>query len=563
MFLICVTPAFCQLGHLSRSDSGRVLSYLDNYNRFLASGDNKEASRMMNEIAYIYWNHNDARTAISYYEKSLQLNGNIENENGIAMIHNNLGMLYNDIEDYNKALNHFKITLGTRRAKNEPTGIISALVNLSVVSNNLKQYTESINYLLEALSLSRQMNDPQQMSSVYAMLSETYEKKGDVEESMKYFQLFKSFHDLLQKKEISKLSSDLITDSIQKQMKEIELQRKALEVKEKQYLLDSTTSINKSLYSNLNRQEIALRLYMSEEKLKEDNAVIIQQKQRAEIEKKNHLRDILLVISGFLVVLGAALIFYNRKIAASNIRLQQQNLAIEKQKEELEESNLVKTKIFSIIAHDLRSPLTAVQSFFNVIHLYDVDEEIKTLFTKMERDLGTLAGVLDTLLNWAMAHLHELKPQVKPVKVSLAVEENVELLTPVANQKSVKISNTVPEDLVATTDLDMTKIIVRNLVQNALKFTRKGGEVSISGKRVNGCVYVTVSDNGVGMNKEKVDSLFNFKSNQSTRGTSNEKGTGLGMVLCSELIKLCEGEIIVESEINKGTDITLKFSTPV
>jgi two-component system, sensor histidine kinase and response regulator len=564
LWLIClsVTQGLCQIEHLNRSDSGKVLSSLSNYDKFIAAGDKKEASRMMDDVATVYWNHNDTRAAIKYFEKSLQLNAQIENENGMAMIHNNLGMLYNDVEDYQSALSHFKITLKTRRAKNEPTGIVSALVNLSVVCNNLKQYAESVAYLQEALSLSRQINDPQQMSSVYAMLSETYEKKGDVDESMKYFQLFKSFHDILQKKEISKLSGDIIQDSLQKQLKELELQKKAIEIKEKEYQLDSTTSLNKSLYSNLNRQQIAYRLLESEENLRKENAIVLQQRHAAEIAQKNHVRDILVVVSIFLIALGVALVFYNRLIASKNKRLLEQNLAIEKQKEELEESNLVKTKIFSIIAHDLRSPLNAVQSFFNVIHLYEVGDDVKNLFTKMGRDLSSLSGVLDTLLNWAMAHLHELKPQVKPVNIWLAVNENVELLTPVAEQKSVVLINNVPSDLMAATDLDMTKIVVRNLVQNALKFTRKGGTVTINGKTEQGSVLLTVCDTGVGMSNEKIDSLFSFKSNQSTKGTSNEKGTGLGLVLCAELVKLCEGEILIDSEINKGTTATLKFNTP-
>ena len=564
LWLIClsVTQGLSQIEHLNRSDSGKVLSSLSNYDKFIAAGDKKEASRMMDDIATVYWNHNDTRAAIKYFEKSLQLNAQIENENGMAMIHNNLGMLYNDVEDYQSALSHFKITLKTRRAKNEPTGIISALVNLSVVCNNLKQYAESVAYLQEALSLSRQINDPQQMSSVYAMLSETYEKKGDVDESMKYFQLFKSFHDILQKKEISKLSSDIVQDSLQKQLKELELQKKAIEIKEKEYQLDSTTSLNKSLYSNLNRQQIAYRLLESEENLRKENAIVLQQRHAAEIAHKNHIRDILVVVSVFLIALGVALVFYNRLIASKNKRLLEQNLAIEKQKEELEESNLVKTKIFSIIAHDLRSPLNAVQSFFNVIHLYEVGDDVKNLFTKMGRDLSSLSGVLDTLLNWAMAHLQELKAQVTPVNLWLAVNENVELLTPVAEQKSVAIINKVPSELMAATDLDMTKIVVRNLVQNALKFTRKGGTVTINGKTEHGSVLLNVCDTGVGMSKEKIDSLFSFKSNQSTKGTSNEKGTGLGLVLCAELVKLCEGEIIIDSEINKGTTVTLKFNTP-
>ncbi len=564
--LLCIisitgSTAYCQVDHLNRSDSGKVLIDLNNYTKFVASGDNKEASRMMDEIAFIYWNHNDPHTAISYYERSLQLNANIENENGIAMIHNNLGMLYNDIEDYPKALYHFKLTLSTRRAKNEPTGIISALVNLSVICNNLKKFDESIADLQEALSLSRQINDSKEMSSVYAMLSETYEKKGDVDESMKYFQLFKSFHDLLQKKEITKLSGDLEKDSLQSKVKELELQKKALEVKETQYELDSASSLNKSLYSNLSRKEIEVELLTNQKKLQQQKDLIAEERNRVTLQRKNFIRDILLVISIFLVAFGGSLVYYNKRMSAKNRRLLEQNTAIEKQRNQLEDANLVKTKIFSIIAHDLRSPLNSVQGFFNVIHLFEVSEELKQVFGKMERDITNMANVLDTLLNWSLTQLHDLNPQLQPVELSSAVKENVDLLQPIADRKSIQILNNMPGDLVCVTDLDMTKITLRNLVQNALKFTRPGGIVNISGRRENGSAYITVSDNGIGMSSEKIDSLFSFKSNESTDGTFNEKGTGLGMVLCAEMVKLCKGEIIVNSELNKGTSITLKFNT--
>jgi len=561
LLFTCGITAYCQVDHLNRSDSGRVLAYLSNYDRFIAQGDNKEASRMMNEIGYIYWNHNNPRTAISYYERSLKLNGNIDNENGIAMIHNNLGMLYNDIEDFNSALQHFKFTLDARRAGNEPVGIISSLINLSVICNNLKKYDESIAYLQEALSLSRQINDPQQMSSVYAMLSETFEKKGNVEESMKYFQLFKSFHDLLQKKEITKLSGDLEKDSLQKQVKELELQKKMLEIKEAHYELDSATSKNKTLLSNLSRNQLELEVVKNREKLQQEKIVIEETRNKALLERKNHVKDIFVVVSFFLVLVGAGLIFYNRKIYLKNQRLKQQNLDIERQKLELEHANEVKAKIFSVIAHDLRSPLNAVQSFFYIIEMYEVSPDLKKILGGLERDIRNMANVLDTLLNWAMTQLQEFKPQLKQVPLAEAVNENIALLKPLAQKKDITIQNNLPENLVAVTDIDMTKITVRNIVQNAVKYTKPGGVVQISGARENGHTFVTISDNGIGMGNDKIASLFNFKSNKSTAGTSNEKGTGLGMVLCAELVRLCNGEILINSELNKGTSITLKFNS--
>ncbi|MBB6002377.1 tetratricopeptide repeat-containing sensor histidine kinase [Arcicella rosea] len=557
---------------LTRTDSGRVLQYQSQYDNFLSANNYKEASRMMNEIGFIYWNYNQYKRAISFYEKSLKLNINIENRNGTAMIHNNLGMLYADTEDYEKALYHFTQTLAARRSQKEPYSIISSLINRSVAYNNIKKYNLSINDLQEALNLARELNDIKQMASTYAMLSETYEKLGNVDESLKYFTLYKTFYDELKKKEVKKIASDLESESLKKQLaesiaktKELELEKNEIKLKENGKALLSEKQKNINLYQDLTNAEMIVGLQKRDLLLEKVNAEVAEAKNLVLEKEKSYVYIIAGIITFFVLIVATIVYLNSRKIKVQNQQLHQQNLAIAAQKEQLTISNDVKNKIFSIIAHDLRGPIASLQSFFEIIEedYYDeIPEDLKDILSQLKSGNAQISTILDNLLNWAKTQMSELKPKIQEVNVFDLVDENIKLLQRLAEGKEISIINEIPTDLKASSDLEMTKIVFRNLIQNAIKFTKKKGiiKVQINPNTDTEKVEVVVIDSGVGMSEEKVNTLFNLKSNKSTYGTNNEKGTGLGLVLCNDFIKICGGKLKVASELNIGTTITVTLN---
>jgi len=572
ILLSIVFQSKAQVLPLSRSDSGRVLQYQSQYENYLNANNFTEASRMMNEIGYIYWNYNQYKRAISFYEKSLKLNGNIENSNGIAMIHNNLGMLYADAEEYDKALSHFTQTLAARRAQKEPFSIISSLINRSVVYNNIKKYNLSINDLQEALNLARELNDIKQMASTYAMLSETYEKAGNVDESLKYFSLYKSFHDQLQKKEVNKLASDLEAESLKKQLaesvaktKELELEKNEIKLKESGQQLQNAKQKNINLYQDLTNAEMIVGLQKRDLIIEKANAEVAEAKNLVLEKEKNYVYIIAGIITFFVLMVAAIVYLNSRKIKAQNQQLHQQNLAIAAQKEQLSVSNDVKNKIFSIIAHDLRGPIASLQSFFEIIeedYYEDIPEDLRDIMSQLKNGNAQISTILDNLLNWAKTQMAELTPKIQEVNIFDLVDENIKLLQRLAEGKEITLVNEIPTDLTASSDLEMTKIVFRNLIQNAIKFTKKKGiiKVQINPNEDDKKVEVVVIDSGVGMSEEKVNTLFNLKSNKSTYGTNNEKGTGLGLVLCNDFIRICGGKLKVTSELNIGTTITVTLN---
>lgn len=561
LFTICLSSK-AQVLPLSRSDSGRVILYQNQYEAFINANSIREASDAMNKIGYIYWNANQYRKAIYYYEKSLALNAKIENSNGVAMLHNNLGMLYADVQEYEKALAHFSTTLVTRRLGKEPVSIIATLVNRATVYNNLKKYSLAVNDLKEALNLSLENKLNSQLASSYAMLSETYDKMGNAEEARKYFDLFKSFNDL-------ELKGKIVVESYKKQLAEKTVDLKAKEVLIKQYeleiekkkLLKTGRQLGSALSENSNLER---EIDVKKRKIAYQERIVELQRQRAEAQNEMFKRTWLFSVAIMLLVMTIAVLVYfnNRKIREQNRQLQEQNEAIAKQKEQLAVSNDVKNKIFSIIAHDLRGPIASLNNFFMLLEDFeDIPDEVREILEELSVENSQISTILENLLNWAKTQMAELRPVLKPVEVRAIVEENVNLLQRLAEGKNITLLNQVPSDLIASSDTEMTKIVFRNLMQNAIKFTKAKGTVKIEGKRLNDdLLEFKVIDSGIGMSADKVQTLFNLKSNKSTFGTNNEKGTGLGLVLCNDFVKICGGSLVVTSEVNVGTTITVTLN---
>lgn len=552
-----------QVQPLSRQDSGLLMNYNQQFEKFQSQGNVKEASRYLNDIAFLYWNHNMYAKAVEYYEKSLALNNVIDNENGIAMIQNNLGMLYADLQNYDKSLENFSKTLAARRSLKENIGIISALINRSVVYNNLKRFDESINDLQEALTLARSMNDMDQMKSVYGMLSETYEKNGQIDLSLQYFDLYRSFHEQVQRKIVGEVSKKLEEESVQKKLieaeinaKELELLRNKLELAEKEREISNIDSINQSLYNNLSRAEIELQLLERDAELRMQEAKLNEERAQS-LEKQQLLTYIIAFIIVVSLLLISFLIYFNyQRTKNINKQLTKTNELLEKQGLELAEANDVKNKLFSIVAHDLRSPFYAIKSFFLITDDYELPQELTKAFSQLKIQLFETTVLLENLLNWSSTQMHNNKPNLSTFDLKKVVEQNIKSVSPLAQQKQLIIKDKVPPNTKIEADPGIVDVVLRNLIQNAIKFSTTGGEIEIDAFGNNGTINVSVKDTGVGIEKEKQKEIFQFKTNKSTLGTNKEHGSGLGLYLCAELLKKNNGTLNLFSEPGKGSTFT-------
>jgi signal transduction histidine kinase len=246
-------------------------------------------------------------------------------------------------------------------------------------------------------------------------------------------------------------------------------------------------------------------------------------------------------------------------LQAEKARADGQNIEIEIQRKALEENNQIRDRIFSVIAHDLRSPLNSLQAIMGLIKVGTLKEQELTLLLKGLTDrVDSTSMLVDNLLNWARSQLHGF--QLAPARLDLRIvaKGQTELLIPQAESKNITLLNSVLIPMMVYADQGMVEVVVRNLVSNAIKFTPKGGEIILSAERKGEMIQFSVSDTGVGMSAEVKEKLFSG-SYFSTLGTSMEVGSGLGLMLVKEFTEKNGGTCTVQSTPGKGSVFSVTF----
>lgn len=223
------------------------------------------------------------------------------------------------------------------------------------------------------------------------------------------------------------------------------------------------------------------------------------------------------------------------------------------QAEELLSTNDLKNKLFSIVSHDLRNPILSLNEIINLFNEGVItDEEIKSYMPLISKNIKNTSALLENLLHWSRSQLKGERIQKNNFNLRIASLLQTTILEPLANEKNIKINNTIDENIDVHADRDMIELVFRNLISNAIKYCYEGGVISISSSLENEKVKVCVQDTGIGIAEENLQKLFGL-NNYSTPGTNKELGTGLGLLLCREFITKNGGRIWVESTLNVGS----------
>ena len=279
----------------------------------------------------------------------------------------------------------------------------------------------------------------------------------------------------------------------------------------------------------------ALRSYFQDRKLEEQNAML--QKLNQELEQWNTTLE---------------------------QQVKERTAEIEAQHQELVELNASKDKFFSIISHDLRSPFNALLGFSQLLsenlENYNLPE-IKTKVDKIRVSAENLYTLLENLLTWSRIQRGAMEHNPEELDVAEIVEGTIELFVSKAEEKNILLNHVIPQGMVAHADYNMVNTVIRNLVSNAMKFTNGGGRIEVSARpQDENVIEVAVADTGTGINHEHLPKLFRIDVQYTQVGTAGEKGTGLGLILCKDLVEKNGGTIWVESEVEKGT--TFRFTLP-
>lgn len=230
---------------------------------------------------------------------------------------------------------------------------------------------------------------------------------------------------------------------------------------------------------------------------------------------------------------------------------------------ELRELNATKDKFFSIMAHDLKSPLSIFALATNTLvkEYENLDkEDLNEYLIDLNDNAQNIYGLLENLLTWSRTQRGKINFTPDIFDIKFIIEGNVQLYNASALEKGVEIINTVTDEIKVYSDSNLINTVLRNLINNAVKFTGTNGKITISVDSNIKNFQINVSDTGVGMSEFVVENLFNLDFNRTTLGTNNEKGTGLGLIVCKEFVKLIGGEIWAKSKLGKGT--TFSFTIP-
>lgn len=267
------------------------------------------------------------------------------------------------------------------------------------------------------------------------------------------------------------------------------------------------------------------------------------------------------IFLGMLVALLFGIAIYVYFTQQKAVKL---NKLVLEQKTELENMGRVKDQVFSVVSHDMRAPINSLISFIQLLEDGDITPaQLRRYAANLKNALGYTSSMMENLLNWASSQMQGFRPMIEKFESMECIRKVVNDVAVIATEKSITIEVKADADLWCWTDFNMTLVVLRNLVNNAIKFTPAYGKVVIEANlNPNGIVF-SVADNGVGLTLEQIDSINtinNQEMGRTTLGTNHERGTGIGLVLCKTFTKIMNGQLSVESETGKGS--TFRLSLP-
>ncbi len=418
----------------------------------------------------------------------------------------NLARLHFDLKDYDRSLIYYDSAIQLYKKNSNEFGEAETNLGVSEVYTELERFDEAQRLIEESLETAKSFNAKKMEIQCYQQLSLLAEKKGDFKNALAHHKKFKETEDKL-------FSQEMIEKLFQDQL------RFRTEAK------DSEITI------------------LNKEKAQQDS----------ELRRQELVQNILVVAVALTLFLLFTVYRSGRRRIRINKLLIEHQEEIKKRSIELEQLNQVKDKFFSIISHDLRSPINALSAILDLISKKQVTpEEFVLLTQELKVQFNHTRTLINNLLDWALLQMDKLKIQPDKINLTELVDENFKLLSSL-HTKEINFVNNVPKQAIGFADLNMINLVFRNLILNGIKFSESGSTIEVSATEEKDKHIIAIKDQGVGIHPAVQQILFAKTSGYSTRGTANEKGTGLGLILCKEFVERNGGTIWLDSEEGKGS----------
>ena len=526
-------------------------------------GDSAGIAGCYNNLGIIASEFNDYDIAIEYTQKAYAINNKINNINDIATNYNNLGTYYHEMKEYSKALNYYFLNLNLLEELNDKTSLSYTLNNIGEIYNENKKYSEALSYYYRALKIQEEINEISGMAVSKLNLGDVYLKKGDLKNAYKFLYECLTISKKIGYRDIQAYCYELLA-------KYYEEKENFSEAYKYSRLFSETED---SIFSEQTGRRFAEMQVSFESELKDREIELM--KRNEELRnlqlKKQENRIMYLVISllliTFLVLLVIRSYFLRKKnlqsVKKKNVELFYSSKKLKKSEIQLKDTNESMDRFFSIIAHDLINPFHALFTLTEMLNNQNEElkeEEVIKYSQLINTSAKNLYNLLNNLLQWTKAQTGKLDNRPEYLDVNDPVNTVIAILSIAAREKKIKLISHIKKNHKVYCDKNLLLTILRNLIHNAIKYSKNGEKIEISTVIKNGFTEFSIVDNGIGISKTNMDNLFNIKHSFSTKGTNNEEGTGLGLILCKEFVEIMGGKIWAESTPETGT--TFKFTVP-
>jgi len=518
-------------------------------------GNKYEIALTLNNIANIFNLVKDQNSAIKYSRRALKISNELDDNYIKARAFQNLGASYYDKKEYKTALKYLNKAISIRQKEHQKNGLAYSYLKRGDVFFKLRQFNNAENDYKNCLKIMEELNDSYGIASSFLCLGKIYdiENKNNlaiaqVELSLKYSKE-KNLNSLI--REAHLLLSNFF--------------------KEKNNYQQALSEYSKYVDVNRKINNIAVKEKFEELKLayetegkQKENELLRAKNQLQEFELEKNKTYNALFIGFTIFALVAFFSVYSRYNLVKRTRnlLRIQNKKIEKQSKELSQLLKTKDKMFSIIAHDLKSPFQSLQGYSDLLvkEFKDLNNNEKFEYiSNIKRISKNSTELVENLLQWTRAQSGSLEYKPKNLNLKDITDGTIELAKSTAERKQIEIISKINPNIFVYADKNIITTVLRNLLNNAIKFSYNNSKIEIFTTVKGNNIILNIRDHGLGIEHDRIENIFDVCT--STNGTENEIGSGLGLALCKEFVNSYGGEIMVDSKINEGS--MFSFTIPI
>jgi two-component system, sensor histidine kinase and response regulator len=546
---------------------GKSSYALDNYFKSLALDiklhNQLSSAKNYNNIGVVMQEMEIYPKSMEYYRRAIKIWQESKNIQGVSTAYQNIGEILMAQKKYDQAIVYLSKSMKLTKDMDDKYGISSLYADFGMCYGNLKQYNTALIYLNQALKMCNIYKLDYNKAGTYIFFATVYNMQANYQNAYQYALLGKALSDKLGS--LGNRSNATLQLSVALGgLKRFEAAYKA----QKEYdnlrdSLKSDESVQKLTSFNLESSFAEKQRRLAEQHQKMDD--LYQQK----IQRQGFISAIFFLI--ILCMVAILIIYYRAKRKQQNIntiledknhQVLQQKTDLNDQAQKLNDLNNLKDRLISVLAHDLRAPLSTLRGLFSLLEDDSIShEQFLSMIPQALRKLEYTSDFLDTLLFWINSQMENFDGSSKSFTLKDIVAYEVNSYYEQAIGKGITLVDSVPDSLTVLADPNSIRIVVRNLITNAIKFSRQDDVINLSAlQQEDNYILLSIKDTGVGMTKKQLNKLFKSKVDSGT-GTNNESGTGMGLLFCKDLIEKCNGKIWAESDQDLGTEFF--FTLPV